>query len=86
MWESDLIFVSKNLKKNFIFQFFKFKIMAKMSLLNVLRSASDTNDSDLGPFTMDCRLRNNLDGYQFDNINQFNGRTAISFDFVPKFS
>uniref|UniRef100_A0A915PTP4 Sodium/potassium-transporting ATPase subunit beta n=1 Tax=Setaria digitata TaxID=48799 RepID=A0A915PTP4_9BILA len=58
-------------------------IMVKMTFRNaVIRNGSD----DLAPFTMDCRIKDNTAGYQFDNIKDFNGKTVISFDFVPKFS
>lgn len=57
--------------------------MAKMTFWNALKR---NGNGDLGPFTMDCRIKDNVAGYQFDNINSFNGQTAVSFDFVPKFS
>uniref|UniRef100_A0A0R3RTH6 Sodium/potassium-transporting ATPase subunit beta n=1 Tax=Elaeophora elaphi TaxID=1147741 RepID=A0A0R3RTH6_9BILA len=58
-------------------------VMAKMTFLNALKRDENV---DLGPFTMDCRIKDNVAGYQFDNIQSFNGQTAISFDFVPQFS
>ncbi|CAG9532228.1 unnamed protein product [Cercopithifilaria johnstoni] len=58
-------------------------VMAKMTFRDALEQ---NGNGDLGPFTMDCRIKDNVVGYQFDNIQSFNGQTAISFDFVPQFS
>ncbi|VDK81088.1 unnamed protein product [Onchocerca ochengi] len=58
-------------------------IMAKMTFRNMLTR----NESDnFGPFTIDCRIKDNVAGYQFDNIHKFNGQTAISFDFLAELS
>ncbi|KAM3728672.1 Sodium/potassium-transporting ATPase subunit [Dirofilaria immitis] len=58
-------------------------IMAKMTFRNI---STQNENGDMGPFTMDCRIKDNISGYQFDNIQTFNGQTTISFDFIPKFS
>ncbi|VDO17396.1 unnamed protein product [Brugia timori] len=56
--------------------------MAKITFENVKRN----ENGNLGPFTMDCRIKDNVAGYQFDNIDNFNGQTVVTFDFVPQFS
>ncbi|KAL3989445.1 Sodium / potassium ATPase beta chain family protein [Acanthocheilonema viteae] len=58
-------------------------IMAKMTFRNALEK---NGNNELSPFTMDCRIKDNVAGYQFDNIQTFNGQTAVSFDFVPQLS
>ncbi|MCP9263317.1 hypothetical protein DINM_006180 [Dirofilaria immitis] len=55
----------------------------KMTFRNI---STQNENGDMGPFTMDCRIKDNISGYQFDNIQTFNGQTTISFDFIPKFS
>ncbi|VIO88371.1 Uncharacterized protein BM_BM10351 [Brugia malayi] len=57
-------------------------VMAKITFENVKRN----ENGNLGPFTMDCRIKDNVAGYQFDNIDNFNGQTVVTFDFVPQFS
>lgn len=57
--------------------------MAKLTFRNAFER---NRTSDLSPFTMNCRIKDNVAGYQFDNIRSFKGQTAVSFDFVPQFS
>ncbi|VDM98842.1 unnamed protein product [Thelazia callipaeda] len=58
-------------------------VMVKLTFNSVL---SRNESSSFGPFTMDCRLKDNLAEYHFDNLRDFRGRTAVFFDFVPRFS
>uniref|UniRef100_A0A183ER29 Transmembrane 9 superfamily member n=1 Tax=Gongylonema pulchrum TaxID=637853 RepID=A0A183ER29_9BILA len=59
------------------------QVMMKMTLPNIL---SKDRAGEIGPFTLDCRIKDNVFGYEFDNMKQFGGQTAVSFDFVPRFS
>uniref|UniRef100_A0A0M3IIZ1 Uncharacterized protein n=1 Tax=Ascaris lumbricoides TaxID=6252 RepID=A0A0M3IIZ1_ASCLU len=38
---------------------------------------------ELGPFTIDCRIKDNVNGYEFNNLNTFKGQISVSFDFIP---
>ncbi|VDK88563.1 unnamed protein product [Litomosoides sigmodontis] len=58
-------------------------VMAKLTFRNAFERNGTSNFS---PFTMNCRIKDNIAGYQFDNIQSFKGQTAVSFDFVPQFS
>uniref|UniRef100_A0A915AJD0 Sodium/potassium-transporting ATPase subunit beta-1 n=2 Tax=Parascaris univalens TaxID=6257 RepID=A0A915AJD0_PARUN len=39
---------------------------------------------ELGPFTIDCRIKDNISGYEFNNLNTFKGQISVSFDFIPE--